>query len=160
SRFWRRIIEAVLRHPALSLTLSAGAMLALAAPIFGLHIGANGVSTLPSNLPSKQGYVLLQRAFPEQNPETLRVVAAGGDASVVHSDLVRLERRLVTEGSFGPGTIKTTTRDGGVALLVAPVRGDPVGGAAVSAVRDLRANVIPSIFGSSGANVYVGGDTA
>jgi RND superfamily putative drug exporter len=40
------------------------------------------------------------------------------------------------------------------------VRGDPVGGAAVSAVRDLRANVIPSIFGTSGAKVYVGGDTA
>jgi RND superfamily putative drug exporter len=40
------------------------------------------------------------------------------------------------------------------------VRGDPVGGAAVAAVRDLRANVIPSIFRGSGANVYVGGVTA
>jgi putative drug exporter of the RND superfamily len=160
SRFWRRIVEAVLRHPALSLTLSAGAMLALAVPIFGLHIGANGVSTLPSTLPSKQGYVLLQRAFPDQNPEPVRVVAVGGNASAVHADLVRLERRLASEGSFGPGAIKTTTRDGRVALLEAPVRGDPVGGAAVSAVRDLRANVIPSMFGTSGAKVYVGGDTA
>jgi RND superfamily putative drug exporter len=160
SRFWRRIVEAVLRRPALSLTLSAGAMLALAVPIFGLHIGANGVSTLPSSLPSKQGYVLLQRAFPNQNPEPVRVVAVDGNASAVHGDLVRLERRLASEGSFGPGTIKTSARDGGVALLVAPVRGDPVGGAAVSAVRDLRANVIPSIFGTSGAKVYVGGDTA
>jgi RND superfamily putative drug exporter len=157
--FWRRIIDAVLRRPVLSLVLSVGLMLAFAAPIFGLHTGANGVSTLPDNLPSKQGYVLLQRAFPVQNPEPVRVVAVGGNAVAVHGDLVRLERRLAADGSFGSGTIKTSARDG-VALLTAPVRGDPVGGAAVGAVRDLRANVIPTVFGGSGAEVYVGGDTA
>jgi RND superfamily putative drug exporter len=158
-RFWRRIVHVVLRRPALSLALSVGVMLALASPIFGLHIGANGVSTLPSTLPSKQGYVLLQRAFPVQNPEPVRIVAVGGDAAAVHRGLVRLDRRLAAEGSFGAGTIQTSTR-GNVALLTSPVRGDPVGGAAVSAVRDLRANVIPSIFRGTGAQVYVGGITA
>jgi RND superfamily putative drug exporter len=139
--------------------LSVGFMLALAWPIFGLHIGANGVATLPSNLPSKQGYVLLQRTFPVQNPEPVRVVAVGGNAAVVHRDLVQLGHRLAAEGSFGAGTVQTSAQDG-VALLTAPVRGDPVGGAAVSAVRDLRANLIPSILGGSGAHVYVGGATA
>ncbi len=158
-RFWRRIIEAVLRRPALSLVLSVGFMLLCASPIFGLHIGANGVATLPSSLPSKQGYVLLQRTFPVQNPEPVRVVAVGGDSAEVHRGLVQLERRLAAEGSFGRGTIQTASRDD-VALLTAPVRGDPVGGAAVAAVRDLRSNVIPSIFDGTGAQVYVGGDTA
>jgi RND superfamily putative drug exporter len=156
-RFWKRIVDAVLRRPALSLALSVGAMLLLAAPIFGLHIGANGVSTLPSSLPSKQGYVLLQRAFPVQNPEPVRVVAVGGDPARVHRDLVQLNRRLAAEGSFGAGAIQSRRA---VALLTSPVRGDPVGGAAVKAVRDLRANVIPSIFADSGAKVYVGGVTA
>ncbi len=156
-RFWKRIVDAVLRRPALSLALSVGAMLLLAAPIFGLHIGANGVSTLPSSLPSKQGYVLLQRAFPVQNPEPVRVVAVGGDPARVHRDLVQLNRRLAAEGRFGAGAIQSRRA---VALLTSPVRGDPVGGAAVKAVRDLRANVIPSIFGGSGAKVYVGGVTA
>jgi RND superfamily putative drug exporter len=156
-RFWKRIVDAVLRRPALSLVLSVGAMLLLAAPIFGLHIGANGVSTLPSSLPSKQGYVLLQRAFPVQNPEPARVVAVGGDPARVHRDLVQLNRRLAAEGSFGAGAIQSRRA---VALLTSPVRGDPVGGAAVKAVRDLRANVIPSIFAGSGAKVYVGGVTA
>ena len=157
--FWRRIVEVVLRRPALSLALSAGAMLALASPIFGLHIGANGVSTLPSSLPSKQGYVQLQRAFPVQNPQPARIVVVGGDSATVHRDLERLNRRLAANGSFGTGTIQTSTREN-VALLTSPVVGDPVGGAAVSAVRDLRANVIPSIFDGSGAQVYVGGTTA
>jgi uncharacterized membrane protein YdfJ with MMPL/SSD domain len=158
-RFWRRIVEVVLRRPALSLALSVGFMLACASPIFGLHIGANGVATLPSSLPSRQGYDLLQRTFPVQNPEPVRVVAVGGNAATVHLDLVRLARRLAAEGSFGAGTLQTSAR-AGVALLTSPVRGDPVGGAAVSAVRDLRARLIPSIFGGSGAHVYVGGATA
>ncbi|HKC77096.1 MAG TPA: MMPL family transporter, partial [Gaiellaceae bacterium] len=158
-RFWRRIVEVVLRRPALSLALAVAAMLAAASPIFALHIGANGVSTLPSSLPSKRGYDLLQRAFPVQNPEPARIVAVGGDPAAVHRDLQRLDRRLAAEGSFGKGTIQTSGREG-VALLTSPVRGDPVGGAAVSAVRDLRANVIPAIFEGSGARVYVGGVTA
>jgi putative drug exporter of the RND superfamily len=163
-RFWRRIVDAVLRRPALSLALSVGAMLALASPIFGLHIGANGVSTLPSGLPSKHGYELLQRAFPVQNPEPVRVVVVGGGPAVVSRDLNRLNHRLASEGSFGVGKIQTSTTrapDGqNVHLLTAPVRGDPVGGAAVAAVRDLRADVIPSIFDGTGAQVYVGGVTA
>jgi RND superfamily putative drug exporter len=160
--FWRRIVNGVLRRPALSLAVSVGAMLVLAAPIFGLHIGANGVSTLPSTLPSRQGYDLLQRAFPVQNPEPVRIVAVGGDPAVVRRDLRQLDRRIAGEGSFGAGTIQATTNPtiGHVALLTSPVRGDPVGGAAVAAVRDLRANVIPSIFDGSGARVYVGGVTA
>ena len=72
-------------------------MLVAASPIFGLHIGANGVSTLPSNLPSKQGYVLLQKTFPVQNPEPVRIVAVGGSAAAVHRDLERLNRRLVAD---------------------------------------------------------------
>jgi RND superfamily putative drug exporter len=158
-RFWRRIVEIVLRRPALSLALAAAAMLAAASPIFALHIGANGVSTLPSSLPSKRGYDLLQRVFPVQNPEPVRIVAVGGDATAVHRDLVRLNGKLAAEGSFGRGTIQTSAREG-VALLTSPVRGDPVGGAAVEAVRDLRANTIPSMFDRSGAQVYVGGVTA
>ncbi|HET8556577.1 MAG TPA: MMPL family transporter [Gaiellaceae bacterium] len=157
-RFWRRIVDGVLRRPALWLAVAVAAMLAAASPIFGLHIGANGVSTLPSNLPSRQGHDLLQRTFPVQNPEPVRIVAVGGRAATVHSNLVRLNRRLVDEGNFGAGTIQTSSRDH-VALLTSPVRGDVVGGSAVGAVRDLRKNVIPSMFGASGAKVYVGGIT-
>ena len=160
-RFWRRIVERVLRRPALSLAMAVAAMLAAASPIFGLHIGANGVSTLPSSLPSKQGYDLLQRAFPVQNPEPVRVVAVG--PAGVSRDLARLNRRMAAEASFGRGTIRTATTRNPAArtyLLTSPIRGDPVGGAAVKAVRDLRAHAIPAIFAGSGAQVYVGGVTA
>ena len=158
-RFWRRIVNAVLRRPALSLVLSVGAMLLLASPIFGMHIGSNGVSTLPSTLPSKQGQVLLERAFPEQSPAPVEIVAVGGDPVAVHRDLVRLDKQLASEGKFGPGKIQTSSREN-TALLTSPLGGDASSGPAVSAVRDLRARVIPAVFAGSRAKVYVGGTTA
>jgi RND superfamily putative drug exporter len=157
--FWRRIVNGVLRRPALSLAVSVGAMLLLASPILGMHIGANGVSTLPSNLPSKQGYLLLQRAFPVQSPSPVEIVAVGGDPAQVKRDLTRLEKRLAAGGTFGPGKIQTSSGEN-VALLTVPLGGDAAGGPAVKAVRDLRANVIPEVLGGSGAKVYVGGVTA
>jgi uncharacterized membrane protein YdfJ with MMPL/SSD domain len=162
--FWRRIVNGVLRRPALSLAISVGAMLALAVPIFGLHIGANGVDTLPSNLPSKQGYVLLQRSFPVQSPLPVEIVAVGGNRSEVRRDLIRLNRRLLNRrlaagGHFGPGRVQSSSREN-VALLTSPMGGDAAGGPNVAAVRDLRARVIPAVFAGSGAKVYVGGATA
>ncbi|HZC75944.1 MAG TPA: MMPL family transporter, partial [Gaiellaceae bacterium] len=157
-RFWRRIIEAVLRRPVISLVLSVGFMLACAAPIFGLHIGANGVSTLPSGLPSKQGYVLLQRAFPVRNPQPVRIIAVGGNARTP-LDFIALKSDLAADPHFGTGAIQRAP-EAHSTLLTVPVHGDPVGTTAVAAVRDLRARLIPSVFRDSRAQVYVGGTTA
>jgi uncharacterized membrane protein YdfJ with MMPL/SSD domain len=157
-RFWRRIVDTVIRRPVIYLVVSVAALLAVATPIFGLHIGASGVNTLPNSLPSKQGYLALQRSFPVQNPYPVNVVVVGGNGSV-HDDLARLERRLAADPRFGPGTIQVspTTK---AEWLAAPVRGDAVGGSAVAAVRNLRSRVVRELFRGSGAKVYVGGKTA
>ena len=157
-RVWRAIVEGVLRRPALSLALGAGAMIAAAVPIFGLHIGASGVSTLPNDLPSKQGYLALQQEFPVQSPYPALIVVVGGGGAV-HRDLVRLERRLAADPRFGPGVILTTPA-ARTELLGVPVRGDAVAPQAIAAVRDLRADVIPAELAGTGAQVYVGGKTA
>src|SRR5262249_50672832 len=158
-RFWRRIVNAVLRRPALSLAVSVGGMLLLAAPIFGMHIGANGVDTPPATLPSRQGQTLLHRTFPVQSPVPVEIVAVGGDPAKVHRGLVELNRKLAADGRFGPGRIQTSAAEN-TALLTSPMGGDAAGGPAVSAVRDLRANIIPSRFAGSGAKGSVGGTTA
>jgi RND superfamily putative drug exporter len=158
-RLWQRIVGTVLRRPALSLLLAAGAMLAIATPTLGLHVGENGVNTLPNRLPAKQGYVALQREFPAQSPYPARIVVENGGASA-RADLVKLEKRLAADPRFAPGTIASSPVRSDVLLLDVPVRGDVSSGAAVSALRDLRANVIPDLFAGSGATVYVGGRTA
>jgi uncharacterized membrane protein YdfJ with MMPL/SSD domain len=158
-RFWRRIVDGVLRRPALWLAVAVAGMLAAASPIFGLHIGANGVSTLPSNLPSKQGHVLLQRTFPVANPEPVRVVAVGGGAKT-SLDMILLKSDLNADPAFGQGVIQSSRAAPRTVLLTAPLVGDSVGSEAVAAVRHLRSQVIPSVFADSDVKVYVGGITA
>ncbi len=155
-RFWRSVVDAVLRRPALALAVSVAAMIALAIPVFGMHIGANGITTLPDSAPSKQGYVAVQHAFPTQNPEPVRVVVVGGGA-VARAHLRTLATRLEANPAFGPGAIRVTAN---AALLALPLRGDPVGTAQVAAVRQLRSQTIPAIFRHSPAQVYVGGVTS
>jgi uncharacterized membrane protein YdfJ with MMPL/SSD domain len=158
SRVWSTIIHHVLRRPLLSLVLSAGAMIALAVPALDLHIGSSGVDTLPNDLPAKRGYLALRREFPSRSPYTADIVVQGGGSSAVHRRLVQVERRLARDPRFGPGAIRTS-RVAGVSLLTVPVRGDPVGGSAVSAVRDLHDHVLPAAFAGTGATVLVGGKT-
>jgi RND superfamily putative drug exporter len=156
-RFWRAIVERVLARPALYLVVSVALLLAAASPIFGLHIGANGVSTLPSSLPSKQGYIALERYFPAQNPYPAQVVTAGGGQRAVAA-LRSLESQLRGNPSFGPGSLQTAPH-AGVALLSVPVRGDANSRPAVAAVRALRAQARQELA-PTGATVYVGGHTA
>jgi len=133
-------------------------MIAAAVPLFGLHIGASGVATLPDNLPSKQGYLALQRSFPQLNPYPVLIVTQGGSSAAVQRDLKALQRKLAGDPRFGVGAIDKAPH-APVFLLHVPVRGDAVGTQAVAAVRDLRKE-IPGFFATSGAHVYVGGKTA
>jgi RND superfamily putative drug exporter len=158
-RFWRAIVDRVLRVPALSLALSAGLMIAAAVPIFGLHIGASGVSTLPSDLPSKQGYLILQREFPAKGPDLAQIVVQGGSGSAVRTALTNLQHQLAPDPRFGSGTVQTAPA-ANLAVLSVPVRGDAVSNRAIAAVRDLRRHVLPAALAGSGARAYVGGKTA
>jgi RND superfamily putative drug exporter len=126
--------------------------------VFGLHIGQSGVATLPNSLPSKQGYLAVEHFFPNQDPYPVEIVAVGG-GKTAHADLSRLEALLAGDHHFGPGLIGTSP-DGDVLALTVPIQGDAVSTQDVTAIRDLRANLIPSTFAGSGAKVYVGGRTA
>jgi uncharacterized membrane protein YdfJ with MMPL/SSD domain len=156
SRVWRRIVEAVLRRPALSLVLAAAVMIALATPTLGIHIGQNSVLTLPSDLPSRQGYVALQREFGTSAPYPVIVVAQGGGGATVGL-LKTIARGMPRNGQFGPATVRTG-RDGIVALT-APVLGEAVGEPAVGAVRQLT-RAVDRLFAGTGVRAYVGGKTA
>jgi RND superfamily putative drug exporter len=157
SRFWRRVVGRVQRRPALGLIVGVGVMLAAAIPIFGLHIGESGVTTLPANMPSRVGYEALQREFPSSNPYPVQIVAQGGGTAAARS-LESLQHTLAADSRFGSGAVRTGL--GGIRVLSVPIRGDAVGPAAVAAVRDLRAHLVPSAFAHTSARVSVGGQTA
>ncbi len=129
-------------------------------PVFGLHIGANGVTTLPDRFVSKRGFVAVQRFFPQATTDPVRIVTDHASDPQVATALKRLRSTLAADGRFaGRGEI-TRSPDGGTALLQIALRGDPEGPRAISALRELRGDLIPGEFGGTDATVLVGGDTA
>jgi putative drug exporter of the RND superfamily len=159
-RFWGAIVRVVLRRPGMSLALSVALLLALAAPIFGMHVGTSGVTALPDRFASKQGFAALQRNFPSATSDPVEIVVTeGADQPAARHALTRLRARLTEDRRFGRGEIQRSP-DGRVALLSVPVRGDASGDDAVAAVRDLRSTLVPAAFAHTEAEVLVGGTTS
>jgi uncharacterized membrane protein YdfJ with MMPL/SSD domain len=156
-RFWKTIVDFVLRRPLASLVVAAGLMLAAAIPVFGLHIGASGVSTLPNRLESKRAYVALQRDFPGGQPRPVEIVLVGDH---VRGLAARVVSRVSRDGRFGVAEPTEISRDGTTAYIKVPVRGDEVSGRAIGAVRDLRARILPSVLAGTDVRALVGGNTA
>jgi uncharacterized membrane protein YdfJ with MMPL/SSD domain len=158
-RFWNAVVRRVLGRPALSLVLACAVLIAAAVPVFSLKIGTNGISTLPDRLISKQGYLALQKYFPDATAEPVRIVVADHASDPrVRSALTRLRKQLARDPEFGPGRVRFAP-GGQVAALDAPIRGDDAGDRALSAVRNLRSTVIPRLFDNR-AQVLIGGRTA
>jgi putative drug exporter of the RND superfamily len=159
-RFWRRIVEAVQRQPALSLAAAVIPLLVLASPVLGINTGATGVATLPDRFAAKQGFQELERSFPGATANPALIVLANGAASPeARAALVRLQRILADDPVFGPGRI-VRSAGGDQALLTVPVGGDPAGEEARAAITDLRSHLIPRAFDGTDATLYVGGTAA
>jgi uncharacterized membrane protein YdfJ with MMPL/SSD domain len=159
-RFWGAIIRRVLRRPGLSLGLSVGLLLALAAPILGMHVGTSGVSALPDRFVSKQGFVALARDFPGTTTDPAQIVVARGGSSPAAEDALReLRTALAADSRFGTSEIRRSG-DGEVAVLTVPVRGDASSEPAIAAVRELRSELVPRAFEGTGAEALVGGTSS
>jgi RND superfamily putative drug exporter len=155
-RVWGAIVDRVLRRPALSLGAATLFLVLLALPVFGLKIGTAGVSTMPDDLASKQGFLAIQRDFADQSVDPVQVVAAD-DSAQAKRRLELLRDRLAADRRFGRGEVQ---EGDGASLLEAPVRGDEVSDDAVAAVRDLRDRIVPNTFAAAPVEVYVGGTTS
>ena len=160
SRFWGAIIRRVLRRPGLSFALSTAFLLLLAAPVLGMKVGTNGVTSLPDRFISKQGFLALERDFPGTTNDPVEiVVASGADTPAVGNALRELRFQLGLDRRFGGGEIRIGG-DGSVALLQVPVAGDPSSEEAVNAVRELREEIIPELFAGTSAEVLVAGTSS
>ena len=156
-RFWSAIVDRVLRRPGWSAALATLFLLALALPALGISIGSAGVSTFPDSAASKRGYLALQRSFPAAATDPVHIVVVNSTGDV-QAATERLRDQLTADPRFGPGEIRAGSGD--VADLIVPVRGDPAGDQAVSAVRDLRERVVPEAYAGTDADPLVGGTSA
>jgi RND superfamily putative drug exporter len=157
-RFWGAIVHAVMRRPAASLVVFSALLIAAAVPIYGLTLGASGVSTLPDRLESKKGFQALARDFPQASSSPALIAVEGSVGSPgVRSAISRLRRDLASDPAFGRSDLRFSDD---VAAIGVNVAGDKTGSRALDAVRHLRSDLVPGAFRGTGARVAVGGDTA
>jgi RND superfamily putative drug exporter len=158
-RFWGAIVRRVLRRPVLSLALSAGLLVALALPVLRMDVGTSGVTSLPDRFVSKQGFIALEQSFPETTTDPAEIVVVNAAERDVVQAISELRARLAADPRFGESDLQRSA-DGDVALVTVSVQGDPSATPAVEAVRELRGDTIPAVFGDTGAEVLVGGTTS
>jgi RND superfamily putative drug exporter len=135
-------------------------LLAAASPLTSLKTGSSGVTTLPGSAPSRQGFEMISREFPNAVSYPVEIVVTGPVGSTaMRRSLGRLEAGLRRDGSFGrPQLISRPTRD--AALVTTTMPGDPLSGKAADDIRRLRSHIVPAAFAGSTASVLVTGRTA
>jgi uncharacterized membrane protein YdfJ with MMPL/SSD domain len=122
--FWYRLAHAVMRRPVVFAVASAGVMIALGLPFFGIKFTGIDASVLPTSASARQVSDALETQFPPHrtSPVYLAVSAPASAGPAVHAYAVRLgglAAAATVEGPrpSGPGLwrIDVVPRDGALA---------------------------------------------
>ena len=160
---WRSLVGAVLKRPVLSMALSAGALLALAAPALGMRTVDPGAVGLPRHLAIVQTYDRIQAAFPGAPSSALVVIRAPDvTAPAVSKGVAALGQGVAARPTQlrGP-VVETVSPDRTVAVVTVSLAGTGTDATSTEALATLRTQVIPASVGRvPGATAYVAGMTA
>ncbi|MEU3898841.1 MMPL family transporter [Streptomyces sp. NPDC045251] len=160
-RLWSAMLKPSLRHPAITLVLSVGALLALAVPALDLKLKATGVDDLPKSIPAMQANERLTESFPSQADTHTVAVRVPADAAGRLPDAVTaLVERTRNSDLFvhTPAPEVRTSKDGTVATVAVGTRFDSSSEKARQSLTALREDIVPQTVGKvTGAEFAVGG---
>ena len=159
-RIWGAIIDRVLRHPVLSVTLAGGLLVALAVPAFQLRTAQASIDSYPPQFLT--AYNRVKDAFPGTEIGANVVVKAPDvEAPAVQEAIGQLEWRALQSGLMNEPIDIDVNTAGTVANISIPVEGDGTDSTSNAALAALRDEVIPTTLGAlPNAEVAVSGTTA
>jgi RND superfamily putative drug exporter len=159
--WWARLAAGVMCRPLLSMAAGTALLVALGVSLFGMHVGASGVTSLPAGSESRQAFTVLSQEFAGGQATPVQIVITGPVRTpAVQADIASLRAMLVRTPGLAPPATLTVNRAGNLALISVPVAGDPNAPAAVAAVSQIRGQLAPRAFGHAPVQVLVGGMTA
>ncbi len=147
---WAKILDPVLRHPVVSMLLSAGLLVFLALPALRLHTANESVESLPQDVSSIQTYNRIQQAFPGGGiPAVVVVSSESGATPQVRRGLERMVGEAKASPLFKdhPVTLQTYP-DPKVTQVSIPITGDGTDSRSYDAVNELRDKIIPRTIGA------------
>ncbi|MGH2789900.1 MAG: MMPL family transporter [Actinomycetota bacterium] len=159
-RFWNGITRRVMARPVISLVLGAGILIAASLSYFNINTGFAGVSTLPEDTRSREGFELLSQEFSGGMNSPVEIVVDGDvNSPEVKGAIENLQAELAGDDLFGPSQVQVDEA-GNTAIVSAPVNADPFGQVATSSIDRVRDDYVANSFEGVDAEVLVGGDTA
>jgi len=162
STVWSRILNPVLRHPAVSAVAATGLLLVLAIPTLHIHTATGGGDTLPQDLSVIKTYNKVQAAFPGGPIPALVAVSADDVTTPEVSGAVKdLQKQAAASPSFGQPITTLISPDRTVEEVDIPLAGDGSDSKSRAALTQLRDQLIPATIGQvPTATAEVGGFTA
>src|SRR4051812_36154628 len=162
SRFWAALTGRVMRHPAVSIVLAGGLLIALAIPALQMKVVTSGIRQLPQDIPIIVTYDKVKAVFPTEGVTATVVVEADDVRSgAVAAGITALRSEVKDSKAFLPGTEVIYGKDGTVAQINVPTPGNGNDAPSAHALSVLRDQIIPSTVGRvGGATVNVTGDAA
>ncbi len=158
--FWDKVTHTVMGRPVVSLAVGVFVLLAAAWSWTDMRTGYSGVSTLPDSFESKQAFNALARDFSGGLSSPVEIVIDGQvDDPAVQAGIRSIQGALADHGGFGPSHLEfNEARD--LAVISAPVNGDPSSKAATDSIPYIRDVVDQSLPEGAPAEGLVGGETA
>jgi uncharacterized membrane protein YdfJ with MMPL/SSD domain len=162
SRLWAAILRPSMRFPAAAAALSAGFLVLLTIPAFGMHTKLVAFSDLPSSIQAVQAYDRVQQAFPgSATPASVVVKAHDVTSPQVQAALADLRHRALATGVMKEPIRTVVNRAHTVARVDIPLVGNGTDSTSVAALKVLRGDVLPASLGRlRGAEYAVTGETA
>jgi len=158
--FWAWITRTVTKQPVVSLIIAVAVLGAAIVPFFDKISGMSGISAMPDYLPSKQGYMVLQRDFHVglDSPTTI-VVDGDVNAPEAQAAIAALEAKLTADAEFA-AVIVTPYPDLNMSVINARMIGDTMTPEAKATVVKIRDQYIPATFSGTDARAMVTGESA
>jgi len=159
--FWAKTTAAVVKHPLLAMGGATALLLAAAAPVLTMSMGAPGLRDMPESLESVQAFNILDEKFSAGRLAPAHLVfEADVNSEQFKRDLDELEARLTADSSVSEIRELEVGDGGNLAVMDVIIDGDAIGSDARDAVDRIRDEYVPAAFAGSDTDVFVGGDAA
>ena len=137
--FWVRIVDVVMRRPVVSFLATAAILLVAAVPYLSSKTGASGVSSLSTELQSRQGYDILAKEFNVKGVAVAEIPIVGDPGSAANNATIAgITKGIAGDKILGvPRLAPGAGPKGGV--LIVDVNAESTSNTAADAVRRLRA---------------------
>jgi RND superfamily putative drug exporter len=162
SKFWSGLVDRVMRRPAVASVLAGGLLLALAIPALNMHSVTSSVDDLPQNLNVVKTYDRLKAAFPKEGVTVDVAVQADNVRNPrVAAGIAAMVRQAHQTKDVLPGTDITVSKDGKVALVAIPTKGNGNDDTSTGVLDRMRDDIIPATIARvDGVEANVSGTAA